>query len=50
MPDLTRDLRQGDLTVAFCAVIKKLGDLLAEPLPREAGDENELSDALVTLE
>ena len=47
---LITDLRKGDVTAALSSAIREAGKRLAESLPREEGDVNELSDALVTID
>ncbi len=47
---LLAELRQGDTTTALCNTIEDVGNRLSELLPRDEGDANELSDALVTID
>jgi putative membrane protein len=47
---LTRDLRTMPVTDALIATIDRIGDTLAEPLPCEEDDEQELPDALITID
>ena len=47
---LVTRLESGELTEALCAAIKTAGERLGAVLPREAGDVNELPDALVLLD
>lgn len=47
---LTKDLQQGDPTMAICSVIAEAGRQLAEPLPRAVDDINELHDPLVLID
>ncbi len=47
---LTARLRRSHPTDALCEAIASVGEKLAAVLPREAGDVNELPDALVTLD
>ncbi|MGY8771020.1 MAG: TPM domain-containing protein [Pirellulales bacterium] len=47
---LTAGLHQGDPTSAICEVINTAGTQLSAALPREAGDVNELHDALVLID
>lgn len=47
---LTEGLKQGDTTDAICRVIAEAGEQLAGPLPRAAGDINELQDVLVLID
>ena len=46
---LTGDLKRGDVTGSLCAMIERLGAILADDLPRGEGDQNELADALITI-
>jgi putative membrane protein len=48
--ELTAELRQRKYTDAFCNTISKIGIALAETLPRQDGDHNELADALVLVD
>ena len=48
--EFTASLRTASLQTAFCQMIDKIGSRLAEPLPRTADDNNEISDALVVIE
>ncbi len=47
---LTEGLHQGKATEAVCGVIAQAGEQLSGPLPRAAGDVNELPDALVLID
>jgi putative membrane protein len=47
---LTEGLRGKKYTDAFCATIDTLGTALGAVLPRQAGDKNELEDALITID
>ncbi|MCP3904834.1 MAG: hypothetical protein GY715_14500 [Planctomycetes bacterium] len=47
---LTGDLKRGDVTGSLMTIIQRIGAALAEELPRREGDENELSDALITID
>ena len=42
--------RRGDAPGGMVAAVERLGDLLGEVLPIEAGDENELPNELVLLD
>jgi putative membrane protein len=48
--ELVARLRQGAHTEALCHTIEQAGLALAESLPRQSADRNELSDALVVLD
>jgi len=48
--DFTTRLKTGSLTEAFVQTIEQVGQTLAEKLPATDTDQNELPDALVTLE
>lgn len=48
--DLTARLRETTRTDAICQAIHKLGDWLADELPRADDDVNELPDALVMID
>jgi putative membrane protein len=48
--DLTTELRQRKYTDAFCNTIGNVGIALAEVLPRQDADHNELADALVLMD
>lgn len=50
--ELVRQLREGELVAGLCHTIERLGERLAETLPREldADDDNELSDALILVD
>jgi putative membrane protein len=47
---LVAGMRGGDPTAALTDAIRAVGMHLARALPREAGDRNEIGDALVTLD
>jgi len=47
---LVAGMRAGDPTAALGNAIREAGKHLARALPREAGDRNEIGDALVTLD
>ena len=47
---LTEGLHQGDSTAAICSVIAEAGKQLSSPLPRAAGDVNELQDTLILID
>lgn len=47
---LTQDLHQGDPAAAICRTITQAGTQLATPLPKAAGDTNQLKDTLVLLD
>lgn len=47
---LTSKLREGNLAQAFIDAIEATGDMLATPLPRQADDVDELSNALVLVD
>jgi len=47
---LTDGLKTSDVVTALCATIAAAGARLAQVLPREAGDVDELDDALIILE
>jgi putative membrane protein len=47
---LTEGLHQGHPSDAICAVIEQAGQQLAESLPRQDDDVNELHDALVLID
>jgi putative membrane protein len=47
---LTQGLRQHNPTETLCSVIAEAGTQLSEPLPREAGDVNELQDSLILID
>jgi putative membrane protein len=46
---LTGDLKRGDVTGSLCTIVERLGDALADDLPRSDADANELDDALITI-
>jgi len=48
--ELIAEARRGDLPLALAATIRRLGDLLAEKLPRADDDVNELPDAVVVID
>ena len=47
---LVAGMGKGDPTAAFLDAIRALGAHLARVLPREAGDRNEIADALVVID
>jgi putative membrane protein len=47
---LTAELRRGDPIAALVAAIELLGEKLAEALPGDADDDNELEDALILVD
>ena len=47
---LTSGLKSKDGCAAFCAAIKRCGDILATHFPRQPDDRDELADKLVTEE
>ncbi|MBT4866671.1 MAG: hypothetical protein HON53_16330 [Planctomycetaceae bacterium] len=47
---LTEGLHQHNPTETLCSVIAEAGTQLSEPLPREAGDVNELQDTLILID
>ena len=47
---LTVKLGEGDVTAALVAGVEALGEVLAALLPGDAGDANEIVDALITIE
>ena len=47
---LVTGMRAGDPAAALGSAIREAGKHLARVLPREAGDKNEIGDALVTLD
>ncbi len=47
---LVAEMRGGDPTLALTGAIGVAGERLAQVLPREAADANEIADALVTLD
>lgn len=47
---LTAKLGEGDVIAAIVAGVEALGERLAEVLPGDAGDANEIVDALITIE
>ncbi|MEX2214488.1 MAG: hypothetical protein WD768_10190 [Phycisphaeraceae bacterium] len=48
--ELTAALKNGDTIEALCVTIALAGEKLGPVLPREAGDVNELDDALVVID
>jgi len=49
MAAMLTHIRDGGIAEGMCAAIEKVGKVLAEHLPREAGDVNELPDRLIEL-
>ena len=47
---LTEGLKRGHPTEAICGAIAEAGTQLSGPLPRDAGDVNELHNALVLID
>jgi putative membrane protein len=47
---LTSKLREGDVSLALVAGVEALGDALAEVLPADGEQQNELDDVLVVIE
>ncbi len=47
---LTEGLHQGDAVEAICSVIAQAGNQLSGPLPRAAGDVNELQNTLILID
>jgi putative membrane protein len=45
---ITAGIKSGQAGNAFCQAIERCGDILATHFPRQADDENELSNQLIT--
>ncbi|AZI37361.1 hypothetical protein NT2_01_01470 [Caenibius tardaugens NBRC 16725] len=43
------ELKQGQVAEGMCAAVDRVGAILAQHLPRDANDENELPDRLIEL-